>query len=256
MLAAAGRDAGGPAVDLRRLPWLRPEQVRSGAAGQLAGGEDGRGASGLRLPQVGGVARARRARRRRRVLSPGSSPGRTPRSGGIPPRDDEAIEERGASGASNGALKAGVAALLAAAAGTFLACVMVTIAPRRRRTPPRPKSRPAGAAARCPWRDAGAGALERRRLPKHEPKIDRTEHRKGMPVPDNLLENGEHFGEPVHESRGRPLEIGRCGFVPRANESANESTIPDSPTFLELPGLRDEVTRLDGPSGAVGARTA
>ena len=87
-------------------------------------------------------------------------------------------------------LKAGASLLLAAAAGTFLACVKrgddrPAQAPNP--TTPEVPDRPA------PPRDArgatpDAGALERRRPPKHEPKIDRTEHRKGMPVPDNLLE--------------------------------------------------------------------
>ena len=94
-------------------------------------------------------------------------------------------------------LKAGASLLLAAAAGTFLACVKrgddrPAQAPNP--TTPEVPDRPA------PPRDAGgatpdgggqapaAGAIERRRPPKHGPKIDRTEHRKGMPVPDNLLE--------------------------------------------------------------------
>jgi hypothetical protein len=99
-------------------------------------------------------------------------------------------------------LKAGASLLIAAAAGTFLACAKrgddrPATAPNpttseipNRPAPPRDAAAASGAALVGP-RDGGTdagGALQRRSAPRSHPKVDRTEHRKGMPVPDNLLE--------------------------------------------------------------------
>src|SRR5262245_44710361 len=122
--------------------------------------------------------------------------GRHPDLDGIEPRDEEAIEKRVRMRRLKRRLKATASVLLAAAAGTFLACVKrgderpaQAPNPTTPEVPDRPAPpRDAGAPAA---RDAGADRgsdLVRRRKPKHEPKVDREEHRKGMPVPDNLLE--------------------------------------------------------------------
>jgi hypothetical protein len=94
-------------------------------------------------------------------------------------------------------LKAAASLVLASAAGTFLACTKGD----KNRPPPAPNpttpevsNLPAPPTPPAPARDAGqdAGAADAGHTPeRHKHKdghVDRTEHRKGMPVPDNLLE--------------------------------------------------------------------
>jgi hypothetical protein len=118
---------------------------------------------------------------------------------GIEPRDEEAIEERVRRRRFKRRLKATASLLLAAAAGTFLACVKRgEDRPAQAPNPTTPEvadrpapPRDAGASVTAQGHDAGAGdksLVPLRRPPKHGPKVDREEHRKGMPVPDNLLE--------------------------------------------------------------------
>ena len=122
--------------------------------------------------------------------------GRPPELEGIEPRDEAEIEERVRLRRLKRRLKATASLLLAAAAGTFLACVKrgddrpaQAPNPTTPEVPDRPAPpRDAGAPGQ---RDAGAvdRSQDRRRAPlKHGSKVDREEHRKGMPVPDNLLE--------------------------------------------------------------------
>jgi hypothetical protein len=114
---------------------------------------------------------------------------------GIEPRDEDEIEERVRARRFKRRLKATASLLLAAAAGTFLACVKrgddrpaQAPNPTTPEVPDRPAP-PRDAGALVP-RDAGGADLVqlRHRSPKREPKVDREEHRKGMPVRDNLLE--------------------------------------------------------------------
>src|SRR5579871_2508803 len=119
---------------------------------------------------------------------------------GVELPDEAAVGERVRLRRLKRRLKAGASLLIAAAAGTFLACA--------RRGDDRPATAPNPTTSEipnrpAPPRDAAAGggghpggdggtdaggALQRRTAPRPHPKVDRTEHRKGMPVPDNLLE--------------------------------------------------------------------
>jgi hypothetical protein len=98
-------------------------------------------------------------------------------------------------------LKAAASLVIASAAGTFLACTKGD----KNRPPPAPNpmtnevsNLPAPPAGRDAGPDGGGrdAAVDRGKAmivaPKHEkaPKtgVDKREHRKGMPVPDNLLE--------------------------------------------------------------------
>jgi hypothetical protein len=97
-------------------------------------------------------------------------------------------------------LKAAASLVIASAAGAFLAC---TKGDKNRPPPaPNPMTNEVSNLPAAPVRDAGpdggardAGVDRGKALivaPKHEkePKtgVDKREHRKGMPVPDNLLE--------------------------------------------------------------------
>jgi hypothetical protein len=121
-------------------------------------------------------------------MSPRREDGRHPDLAGIEPPNDAAIAERVRARRFKRRLKATASLFLAAAAGTFLACVKRgDDRPAQAPNPTTPEipDRPA------PPRDAGAtdrGAADARKPPKHQPKVDRAEHRKGMPVKDNLLE--------------------------------------------------------------------
>jgi len=132
-------------------------------------------------------------------MSADREPGPHPDLVGIEPRDDEAIDERVRMRRFKRRLKATASLFLAAAAGTFLACVKrgddrpaQAPNPTTPEVPDRPAP-PRDAGADRP-RDAGAesdharGDASARKPPKHAPKVDRAEHRKGMPVKDNLLE--------------------------------------------------------------------
>jgi hypothetical protein len=121
-----------------------------------------------------------------------SSDRRHPDLAGVEPPDEAAVDEQVRLRRLKRRLKAGASLLLAAAAGTFLACVKrgddrpaQAPNPTTPEVPNRPAPRDAGADAA--GIDAGQ-ALQRQAPAKHHPKVDRTEHRKGMPVPDNLLE--------------------------------------------------------------------
>ena len=79
-------------------------------------------------------------------------------------------------------VKAGVSIAIALAAGTFLACTR-QIAP----TPPKPTARPS------PPPSEGSEQTQEQAPPGQQardrsPAIDSEQHRRGMPVPDNLLE--------------------------------------------------------------------
>src|SRR5947209_1473396 len=108
-------------------------------------------------------------------------------------------------------LKAGASILVALAAGTFLACQKSVPGPSPQgpdaRTGPQPRlpvdaslpqtAAPVDAGA-PPTVDAGApdtglvvvrdSGLDVVRTAPHAPRVDRHQHRTGMPVPDNLLE--------------------------------------------------------------------
>jgi hypothetical protein len=119
---------------------------------------------------------------------------------GIEPVDPEAADKKVRLRRWKRRLKAAASLVIASAAGTFLACTKGD----KHRPPPAPNpttneisNLPAPPAAA---RDAGAsgpdGAVDKGKAmivaPKQEkpPKtgVDKREHRKGMPVPDNLLE--------------------------------------------------------------------
>jgi len=84
-------------------------------------------------------------------------------------------------------LKAGASVALALVAGTFLACKSKLSSMTDAANPPptvdgaRAASTPPDAASPDAQPADGAAA-------KRGPKVDREQHRKGMPVPDNLLE--------------------------------------------------------------------
>jgi hypothetical protein len=112
---------------------------------------------------------------------------------GIEPVDAEAADKKVRLRRWKRRLKAAASLMIASAAGTFLACTKGD----KNRPPPAPNpttnevsNLPAPPRAA---RDAGSdGAKAMIVAPKHEtpPKtsVDKREHRKGMPVPDNLLE--------------------------------------------------------------------
>jgi len=134
-------------------------------------------------------------------MSADREPGPHPDLVGIEPRDDEAIDQRVRMRRFKRRLKATASLFLAAAAGTFLACVKrgddrpaQAPNPTTPEVPDRPAPpRDAGAAgprdagATAERNDAGSDAAARK-PPKHGPKVDGAEHRKGMPVKANLLE--------------------------------------------------------------------
>jgi hypothetical protein len=119
---------------------------------------------------------------------------------GIPPPDEEAAERQVRLRRWKRRLKAAASLLIASAAGTFLAC---TKGDKHRPPPapnpmtneisnlPAPAARDAGAehAPRDAGSDRGTALIP---APKRDTKpktgVDKREHRKGMPVPDNLLE--------------------------------------------------------------------
>jgi hypothetical protein len=121
---------------------------------------------------------------------------------GIEPADAEAAEKKVRLRRWKRRLKAAASLVIASAAGTFLACTRGD----KNRPPPAPNpttneisnlpappraARDAGSDGT--GRDAGADRGKAMIVaPKHEtaPKtgVDKREHRKGMPVPDNLLE--------------------------------------------------------------------
>ena len=99
------------------------------------------GSHGLRLPQVGGSRESPPRATPEVGPVPDRPGGGHPDLAGIPPRDDEAVEERVRLRRLKRRLKAGASLLLAAAAGIFLACVKRgDDRPAQARTPPRPKS--------------------------------------------------------------------------------------------------------------------
>jgi hypothetical protein len=103
------------------------------------------------------------------------------------PPEEEAVEKKVRRRRWKRRLKAAASLILASAAGTFLACTKGD----KNRPPPAPNPTTpevSNLPAPPPPRDAGhdAGAPD-----AGKPKgghVDRREHRKGMPVPDNLLE--------------------------------------------------------------------
>ena len=118
---------------------------------------------------------------------------------GIPAPDEEAADRQVRLRRWKRRLKAAASLVIASAAGTFLAC---TKGDKHRPPPapnpmtnevsnlPAPGGRDAGAdrASHDAGADRGAALIP---APKHNaPKtgVDKREHRKGMPVPDNLLE--------------------------------------------------------------------
>jgi hypothetical protein len=118
---------------------------------------------------------------------------------GIEPVDPEAADKKVRLRRWKRRLKAAASLVIASAAGTFLAC---TKGDRNRPLPaPNPTTNEISNLP-APARDAGAdasgrdGAVDKGTAmivaPKQEkaPKtgVDKREHRKGMPVPDNLLE--------------------------------------------------------------------
>jgi hypothetical protein len=111
---------------------------------------------------------------------------------GIEPVDAEAADKKVRLRRWKRRLKAAASLVIASAAGTFLACTKGD----KHRPPPAPNpmtsevsNLPAPPAARDAGTDRGTALIV---APKKEasPKtgVDKREHRKGMPVPDNLLE--------------------------------------------------------------------
>jgi hypothetical protein len=120
---------------------------------------------------------------------------------GIEPVDADAAEKQVRMRRWKRRLKAAASLLIASAAGTFLACTKGD----KHRPPPAPNpmtnevsNLPAPGAGRDAGPDGGSrdASVDKGKAmivaPKHdkEPKtgVDKREHRKGMPVPDNLLE--------------------------------------------------------------------
>jgi len=86
-------------------------------------------------------------------------------------------------------LKAAAALVVAAAAGVFLACAPKGDKGARRDAAAPPAPAPDAAVGSPAPPDASpADAAARADAPGRDAGVDRHEHRKGMPVPDNLLE--------------------------------------------------------------------
>ena len=107
--------------------------------------------------------------------------------------DEEAVEKKVRLRRWKRRLKAAASLVIASAAGTFLACTKGD----KNRPPPAPNPTTNEISnLPAPPRDAGADrgkamivALKVDKAPKVEKTgVDKREHRKGMPVPDNLLE--------------------------------------------------------------------
>lgn len=110
---------------------------------------------------------------------------------GIEPVDAEAAEKQVRMRRWKRRLKAAASLLIASAAGTFLACTKGD----KHRPPPAPNpmtNEVSNLPAPGTGRDASPDGKAVIVAPKHDktPKtgVDKREHRKGMPVPDNLLE--------------------------------------------------------------------
>lgn len=91
-------------------------------------------------------------------------------------------------------LKAAASIVVALMAGTFLACrgddVVEDPKPTGDPVTPPPPPEPSASASAAPSASASAStsAMVPAPPPAPKPTVDRKEHRKGMPVPDNLLE--------------------------------------------------------------------